>query len=264
MAKKVTTYEIKGLLNYHLQEGANLPEAADPRVLYCVMKENELHLREENTQEVVITVKVEGAKVTLPPKALAPGFFGICLQCEGEAQTHHFLWKSADQRDQKFAVLLRAAASGQWPRSKVYNPEVEKALLDAGSRSFFEVPPQEKKLLLLQKLQLCSIRFDWGDPRNHAAEKEVKTRTLRDLVSVSHHMTELNDCRSFKDVLRMIGDNLFRALPSVTGDAPADTDDEDVNDPAWVHLEHVCVAPERIPPPFSCSLFPFSCSCGCS
>ena len=124
---------------------------------------------------------------------------------------------------------------------KVYNPEIEAPLLEAASRSFFDVPPHEKKLLLLQKLQLCSIRFDWSDPRVHAAERELKSRTLRELVSVSHHMTELNDCRSFKDVLRMIGDNLFRELPSITGEAPADTDDEDVNDPAWVHLEHVYV-----------------------
>ena len=239
MAKKVTTYEIKGLLNYFLQTEPALQDGAEPRVLYCVMKESELHLREENTQEVIITVKVQDSSVTLPSRPVAAGFYGVCVQCAGESDIHHFMWKSADQRDQKFGVLLRAAASGRWPVSKVYNPETEAHLLDAGSRSFFDVPAQEKKLLLLQKLQLCSIRFDWSDPHSFAPEKEVKTRTLRELVSVAHHMTELNDCRSFKDVLRMIGDNLFRALPSVTGEAPADSDDEDVNDPAWVHIEHV-------------------------
>lgn len=119
MAKKVTTYEIKGLLNYYLQEEAELAESAEPRVLYCVMKDSDLHLREENTQDVIITVKVQDATVTLPAKSLVQGFYGVCVQCAGSPATHHFLWKSADQRDQKFGVLLRAASSGKWPRSKV-------------------------------------------------------------------------------------------------------------------------------------------------
>jgi len=240
MAKKVTTYEIKGVLGYYFQEGDDVPEDAETRSLYCVMKESDLHLREENTQDVVFIVKTEGATVTLPSQSVGgAGFFSVCVKCAGETGVHHFMWKSAEQRDQKYGVLLRSAASGQWPTSKVYDPDTESHLLKAVSVGFYDAPFHERKLLLLQKLQLCSIRFDWSDPQSHATEKEIKTRCLRELVGVAHHLPELNDCRSFKDMLRMIGNNLFRALPSVTGETPAESDDEDVNDPAWVHLEHV-------------------------
>lgn len=240
MARRVTTYEIKGLLSYFTQTEEELPETVTPRVFYCIMKDGHLHLRADSSQTVLTTIKTEGATVSLPKRSVVPGFYGVCVQSEDEPNvTHHFLWKSPDQRDLKFAVLLRAAATGNWPKSKFYDPSREAVLLEVGQRSFFEVPPHEKKLLLLQKLQLCSIRFNFYDKDSNLAEKQIKTETLQELVSVSQHMAELNDCRSFKDFLTMIGMNIFRAMPSITGDVVVDTEDEDIEDPAFEHLAPV-------------------------
>lgn len=243
MSKKVTTCEIKGLLTYFCQADADTwPENPEPKGRYCVMKESTLNVRSEDTQQVLLTVEVEGANITLPDPAhsVGAGFYGVCVQCVGSPQIHHFLWRSATVREEKYAVLLRAAKAGNWPTCKIYDPEREGELFIVGARSFFDVPIHEKKLLLLQKLQLCSVRFDMTDEFSHQHAKAVKASVLKELVSVSHHMPELNDCRSFKDILRMIGNNLFRSFPSISGDpVPADTEDEDIPDPAWEHLQLV-------------------------
>jgi serine/threonine-protein phosphatase 2A regulatory subunit B' len=104
--------------------------------------------------------------------------------------------------------------------------------------------PSERDALLLEKLQTCSVVYDFRVDTN-AREKEVKRQTLLELVE---HVNTPKNCFINNDSLMreavcMVSANVFRALEfreKSPLDMLADMDDEDpFMDQAWPHLQLV-------------------------
>ncbi|WOL00937.1 serine/threonine protein phosphatase [Canna indica] len=109
---------------------------------------------------------------------------------------------------------------------------------------FRDVPVPERQALFLRKLQICAVVFDFSDTLKMIREKEVKRRTLSELVdfvqSGSGRLTEPVQ----EELVRTVGTNIFRYLPPAshenTGSEAADPEEEDpFLDPAWPHLQLV-------------------------
>lgn len=64
-------------------------------------------------------------------------------------------------------------------------------------------------------MQQASVRFSW-DKKDHLQQKEAKKRTLRELRDLCQKPGVYDSYRTFCDLLKMVGNNLFRALPLVT------------------------------------------------
>ncbi|KAK7311850.1 hypothetical protein RJT34_10259 [Clitoria ternatea] len=108
---------------------------------------------------------------------------------------------------------------------------------------FKDVPNSERVNLFVSKLSLCCVTFDFTDPGKDTVEKEVKRRTLVELVDF------VSSCGSIRfgepailAMCRMCAINLFRVFPpnyrSNRGNGEND-DDEPAFDPAWPHLQLV-------------------------
>ncbi|KAH7445663.1 hypothetical protein KP509_01G019200 [Ceratopteris richardii] len=109
---------------------------------------------------------------------------------------------------------------------------------------FRDVPLSERPALLISKLNLCSIVFDFRDPTKDLREKEIKKQTLLELVDfISAGSIQINE-RIIEETAKMVEANLFRALPPpMHGNIHLesfDFDDEDpAMEPAWPHLQVV-------------------------
>jgi len=111
--------------------------------------------------------------------------------------------------------------------------------------SFREVSPEKRQALLIKKLRLCSVLFDF---RNESASenlgKEMKRQILLELVDhVTTNKGWFAEC-VLPDILAMVSANLFRALspPPLALNAPGGYDpeeDEPTLDPTWPHLQIV-------------------------
>ena len=64
-------------------------------------------------------------------------------------------------------------------------------------------------------MQQASVRFSW-ETRDYLQQKETKKRTLRELRDLCQKPGVYDSYRTFCDLLKMVGHNLFRALPLVT------------------------------------------------
>lgn len=106
---------------------------------------------------------------------------------------------------------------------------------------------QKRELLFKQKLDLCSVVFDFDileSEENHIDQdrpgKELKRETLMELVEWVNTsngqklFTETTMC----NVVEMIKVNIFRSLPPRTNDFDPE-EDEPVLEPAWSHLQVV-------------------------
>ncbi|GAB2284880.1 hypothetical protein Dimus_019332 [Dionaea muscipula] len=109
--------------------------------------------------------------------------------------------------------------------------------------AFKDVPNSEKMTLFVSKLNLCCMLFDFREPSKNTSEKDVKRRTLIELVDfvASGPPMKFPEPAIFA-MCRMCSINLFRAFPpnyrsSVGGDE--NEDEEPVFDPAWSHLQVV-------------------------
>lgn len=110
--------------------------------------------------------------------------------------------------------------------------------------SFKDVANSEKQNLLIRKLNLCCVNFDFTDPTKHIKEKEIKRQTLVELVD---YVTSANG--KFPEVvmqetIRMVSINLFRTLTSPPRENKVleafDLEEEEPSmDPAWPHLQIV-------------------------
>ncbi|MED6180026.1 hypothetical protein PIB30_006516 [Stylosanthes scabra] len=118
---------------------------------------------------------------------------------------------------------------------------------------FKDIPNSEKMNLFVSKLSLCCVTFDFTDPSKNIMEKDVKRRTLIELVefvaSGSVKFTE----PAILAMCRMCAINLFRVFPpnyrssrflggsggSGGGGGGENDDDEPSFDPAWPHLQIV-------------------------
>ncbi|XP_052108529.1 serine/threonine protein phosphatase 2A 57 kDa regulatory subunit B' kappa isoform-like isoform X2 [Arachis duranensis] len=114
---------------------------------------------------------------------------------------------------------------------------------------FKDVPPLEKMNLFVSKLNLCCVTFDFTDPSKNTVEKDIKRRTLIELVdfvaSGSIKFTE----PAILAMCRMCAINLFRVFPpnyrsrrlsGGSGGRDGENDDDEPSfDPSWPHLQIV-------------------------
>ncbi|WJX16328.1 hypothetical protein P8452_06370 [Trifolium repens] len=135
------------------------------------------------------------------------------------------------------ASLKRASSSAVFPASMVSGIE---PLVP-----FKDVPNAEKMNLFVSKLSLCCVTFDFTDPSKNIADKDVKRKTLVELV-------DFVACGSMKfsepailAMCRMCAINLFRVFPpnyranGVVASGGENDDDDPMFDPAWPHLQLV-------------------------
>ncbi|XP_076904082.1 serine/threonine protein phosphatase 2A 57 kDa regulatory subunit B' kappa isoform-like [Bidens hawaiensis] len=106
---------------------------------------------------------------------------------------------------------------------------------------FKDVQNSEKSKLLIVKLSLCSVIYDFNDQDKENTEKDEKRELLAEildfLVSDSIKLTE----PAMSAICKTCGDNLFREFPPKNSNLPrGESDDEDPwFDPSWSHLQLV-------------------------
>ncbi|EFJ33884.1 hypothetical protein SELMODRAFT_167051 [Selaginella moellendorffii] len=112
--------------------------------------------------------------------------------------------------------------------------------------SLKDVPSSDRQALLVRKLKLCSITFDFTDSSKNPKEKEMKRQTLLELVDyISSGTTgKLNEVVS-EEVVKMVTANIHRSLPPSARDLSGSSEsleqeeEEPIMDPAWPHLQLV-------------------------
>ncbi|OIW09270.1 hypothetical protein TanjilG_01241 [Lupinus angustifolius] len=133
------------------------------------------------------------------------------------------------------AAAKRASASAVFPASMVSGIE---PLVP-----FNDVPNSEKMNLFVSKLSLCCVTFDFSDPGKNIVEKDLKRRTLFELVDfVSCGGSMKFSEHAILAMCKMFAINLFRVFPPnyrANGGVSENDDDELMFDPAWPHLQIV-------------------------
>nr|POE88792.1 serine/threonine protein phosphatase 2a 57 kda regulatory subunit b' iota isoform [Quercus suber] len=124
---------------------------------------------------------------------------------------------------------------------------------------FKDVPNSEKMNLFVSKVSLCCVTFDFTDSSKNSVEKDVKRRTLIELVDfVASASASSGSCSirftepAILALCRMCAANLFRVFPPSFrsncsgggGDGGGDSDNNECDgepmfDPAWPHLNLV-------------------------
>lgn len=110
--------------------------------------------------------------------------------------------------------------------------------------SFRDVPSSEKQNLLIKKLNLCCVVFDFTDPTKNVKEKDIKRQTLLELVD---YLTSSNGKFTepvMQETTKMVAANLFRTLPPSSREnrimETFDPEEEEpAMEPAWSHLQIV-------------------------
>ena len=107
--------------------------------------------------------------------------------------------------------------------------------------SFRDVPNSEKQSLFIKKLHLCAFTFDFTDQSKNVREKEVKRQTLLELADYINQKDGAKFTESVaEDVIFMLNNNLFRALPATKSHDQDNLDpdeEEPTLEPAWPHLQ---------------------------
>lgn len=105
-----------------------------------------------------------------------------------------------------------------------------------------EAPPAERTDLFRQKLEVCSMIFDFYNDANQQREKEAKRQTLLEIVEYVNNTRNCFNESLMQDVVKMVGANIFRALQTKNKDPLSFSDPED-DEPslerAWPHLQIV-------------------------
>jgi len=170
--------------------------------------------------------------------------------------------------------LSSAAAPAAGSNNAITSPAVMQRRLSKSELlkplpSFQEVPASGRQALLIQKLRLCSILFDWTDEAANAnagamgaasnptitaketRAKEVKRQYLLELVEYCGTNKGIFSEAVLHELLNMVRANMFRALPPkagglasegvTTGAAAGGEGDEEepVFEPSWPHLQIV-------------------------
>ncbi|KAE8716586.1 Serine/threonine protein phosphatase 2A 59 kDa regulatory subunit B' zeta isoform [Hibiscus syriacus] len=109
---------------------------------------------------------------------------------------------------------------------------------------FKDVPSSEKQTLFLRKLSLCCVVFDFSDPMKHLKEKDIKRRTLLELVDYVSSANGKFAETVMQEAVKMVSVNLFRPLTpqpreSKVPEAFDLEEEEPLVDPAWPHLQIV-------------------------
>lgn len=107
--------------------------------------------------------------------------------------------------------------------------------------TFQETPSAGRPNLLMHKLRLCQVVFDWSEesgPKDNRA-KEIKRQQLLELVDYIGKNKNIFTEGVLVEIVKMVSINLFRALPpKVTQHGETDEDDP-VFEPSWPHLQIV-------------------------
>ena len=110
--------------------------------------------------------------------------------------------------------------------------------------SFRDVPSSEKQNLLIKKLNMCCVVFDFGNPSINLKEKDVKRQTLLELVDyISSVNSKFNEV-VMQEITKMVAVNLFRTFSSPSHESKAlemyDLEEEEPTmEPAWPHVQIV-------------------------
>ncbi|PKA55815.1 Serine/threonine protein phosphatase 2A 59 kDa regulatory subunit B' eta isoform [Apostasia shenzhenica] len=110
--------------------------------------------------------------------------------------------------------------------------------------SLKDAPGFEKHDLLMKKLGMCCIIFDFSDPTKNTKEKDIKRQTLLELVD---YVTAPNGKFPefvMQEIVKMVSINLFRNFKSPPHENKIleafDLDEEEISmDPSWPHLQIV-------------------------
>lgn len=108
--------------------------------------------------------------------------------------------------------------------------------------SFRDVPNAEKQALFVKKLHLCAFTFDFTDQSKNVREKEIKRQTLLELADYVNTGTGKFTESVSEDIIFMLSNNLFRALPPTKAHDQDNLDpdeEEPTLEPAWPHLQIV-------------------------
>nr|XP_043613475.1 serine/threonine protein phosphatase 2A 57 kDa regulatory subunit B' beta isoform-like [Erigeron canadensis] len=107
-----------------------------------------------------------------------------------------------------------------------------------------DVPVNERHVLFIKKVNMCSVSFDFSDSLKRVGEKEIKRQNLQELVDlVQTGSSKMNEIMQ-QEMVNMISVNIFRALPPAafenTGAIDGDPEEDDVYlEPSWPHLQLV-------------------------
>lgn len=110
--------------------------------------------------------------------------------------------------------------------------------------SLTDVPLDQQPALFAQKLRHCCLIFDFNDTAEELFGKEVKQRTLRDLIDCvySGNPEIFSHEEVYQEMFRMFSKNVFRVLSpfiNPAGEAYDPDEDDPVLDPVWPHLQLV-------------------------
>lgn len=131
-----------------------------------------------------------------------------------------------------------------------HGPALTRADLLKPIASLNDASAANKSALLIQKLRLCSVLFDWNENTGASAEqvqrdaraKEVKRQQLLELVEYIGKNKNIYTEQVLQEIVNMVSYNLFRALPpkaEVTGGGEGSDEDDPVFEPSWPHLQIV-------------------------
>ncbi|XP_056174794.1 serine/threonine protein phosphatase 2A 57 kDa regulatory subunit B' kappa isoform isoform X2 [Syzygium oleosum] len=110
---------------------------------------------------------------------------------------------------------------------------------------FKDVPASEKMNLLVSKLSLCCVTFDFTDPGKNTMEKDVKRQILIEILEFVASGSVRFAEPAVLAMCRMCAINLFRVFPpsyrshSTGSGGENDNHDDPKFDPAWSHLQVV-------------------------
>ncbi|XP_022087591.1 serine/threonine-protein phosphatase 2A 56 kDa regulatory subunit gamma isoform-like [Acanthaster planci] len=106
-----------------------------------------------------------------------------------------------------------------------------------------DATPAEREDLFVQKLQQCSVVFDFvSDPLSDLKWKEVKRAALNELVDFVTHQRGVITEPIYPEAVKMFSINMFRTLPPPSNPSGAEFDpeeDEPTLEAAWPHLQLV-------------------------
>eukprot|EP00884_Botryococcus_braunii_P018445 jgi/Botrbrau1/5284/Bobra.0391s0005.1 len=155
--------------------------------------------------------------------------------------------RNATSTNSRAGTSAGSAALGRVPStqpSKLPLPTLSEESLQAAYAEplphFKDLAAADKQALFVKKLHLCAFTFDFSDQSKHGREKEIKRQTLLEVVDYVN-TGKFNEAVS-EDIIFMVSNNLFRALPpSKSHDADnLDPDEEEPTlEPAWPHLQIV-------------------------
>lgn len=136
-----------------------------------------------------------------------------------------------------------ATADGEaFSKGKPSAPSAKAAPLKDNLPKLKDAPAGDRVELFRQKIQACSVTYDFHSENKHQKEKEAKRQTLLDIVE---HVNSVRNCFNeslMQDVVNMVGANIFRALPTKDRSVMSLSDPEDEEptlERAWPHLQIV-------------------------